>query len=309
MNADWPRRAAEAPYTSFVNVKGQRLWTSIQGKGESVPLLLIMGFGGNLELWRPFRRALGPYETIAFDLPGMGRSPVARRPLRARAVADLVLGLLDELGYDQVDVLGVSMGGGLAQQLAHQAPHRVRKLILCATTVGAGGLPGDPRVLLPLLNPVGAARFISQAMRGFYTAQRSDPELRADLLRFMRTSRPSGYASLAQLYAVTGWTSLPWVRSLHLPTLVMAGDDDHVVPPFNSRLLNRLIKGSRLYTVKGGGHLFLGFQAGEAAGVIREFLTATDVRFDDETKPARARGRRRGLRVMGCGLPNIFKLA
>ncbi len=116
---------------AFVDVAGQRLWTSIRGREESdIPLLLIMGFGGNLTLWDRFRAALGAHETIAFDLPGMGLSSPPRLPLRARGTAKMIVEMLDRLGYGEVDVLGVSLGGGVAQELVHRAPRRVRRLIL-----------------------------------------------------------------------------------------------------------------------------------------------------------------------------------
>ena len=256
----------------YLTVQGQRLWASLQGEGQGHALPLLMGFGGNLELWRPFRRALGTYETIAFDLPGMGKSAVSARVMRAPAVASMILALLDRLGYQTVDVLGVSMGGGLAQQLAHQAPERVRRLILCSTTVGTVVVPGDPRELLRLLRPSGAMRSIESAASAALDDDLvRDPHMKADLAAMM-LKLPGLRTQLAQLYAVSGWTSLPWIRGLHQPTLVMHGDHDRLLPLANGRLLNALIPHSTLHVVKGGGHLFLGFQAEEAARVTRGFL-------------------------------------
>ena len=94
--------------------------------GEGRPLLLIMGVGGNVEMWHPFDRELNDrgIHTISFDAPGTGESGELGRPRRMPWLARMVEHLLDHLGYERVDVLGISWGGGLAQQLAHQAPER-----------------------------------------------------------------------------------------------------------------------------------------------------------------------------------------
>ncbi len=274
-----PASRAQETHETFVSVGGQRLWTSIQGRGASFPLLLIMGFGGNMEMWRPLRRALGPYETIAFDAPGLGRSAPPRRPLRAEGMADLVTGMLDNMGYRQVDVLGVSLGGGVAQQLAHQAPERVRKLILCATSVGRGAVgratideSGGKSPLQTLSRPSSRARIATPAGRAATLGDRSrDPLIQSDLAS-IAAQRPSLLGQAAQLYGVIGWSSKTWVSTLRQPTLVMEGAADRIVAPGNGRLLHSLIPDARYYLVHGGGHLFLGFQAQECALVIRDFL-------------------------------------
>lgn len=260
----------------YIDVNGEHLWVSTQGVGESFPLLLIMGFGGHLGLWRPLRKALGAYETIAFDLPGMGKSAPPHRLMRACASANLIVKLLDKLGYGQVDVLGVSMGGGLAQQLTHQAPERVRRLVLCATAAGIGGtIPGRPRSLLSLVTPhrdggIGAIEKLPPATFGGLSSRK--PEALRETLALLSGGAPSLRGSLSQLYAVSGWTSVPWLRTIKQPTLVMSGDDDRIVPLINGRILRRLIPNSRLHIVRGGGHLFVGDQPEETAAVIRSFL-------------------------------------
>src|SRR5215470_12721397 len=114
-----------------------------------------MGIGGNLEMWAPFQDALDGrlVRTITVDAPGTGGSDPYRCPRRMGGLARTMHRLLDALGHDRVDVLGVSFGGVLAQQLAHQAPDRVRRLVLAATGPGLGGVPGSPRVLLTLATP------------------------------------------------------------------------------------------------------------------------------------------------------------
>jgi len=115
------------------------------GSGR-LPLLLCNGIGAPIEMWSPFRDPLGR-PTIAFDAPGVGESSVPLCPPTIAGVARLVLGVLDHLGVPTVDVLGVSWGGALAQEVAYRGGERVRRLVLCATMAGGAPVPGDPRVL------------------------------------------------------------------------------------------------------------------------------------------------------------------
>jgi poly(3-hydroxyoctanoate) depolymerase len=140
-----------------VSVDGLRIRTSVRGSGR--PLLLMMGIGGNLEMWEPFEQALGDasIQTIAFDAPGTGQSSGWTIPRRMGSIARELEHVLDELGYDQVDLFGVSFGGALAQQFVRQSPQRVRRLILAATLPGVpglGGVLGSPRALIALATPL-----------------------------------------------------------------------------------------------------------------------------------------------------------
>jgi poly(3-hydroxyoctanoate) depolymerase len=270
----------DQPTIRFVEVHDVRLRTSVRGSGP--PLLLITGLGASLELGAPFERELTArgVQAISFDAPGVGQSSAYRRPRRMRGVASTVEGMLAALGYDRVDVLGVSLGGVIAQQLAWQAPQRVRRLVLAATGPGLGGVPGSPRVLLALATP---RRYYQPdyyrrvAGRVYGGAARRDPDalLHGSVARF--TQRPSIWGYLGQLYAIGGWTSLPWLRKLRQPTLVLAGDDDPIVPLVNGQILARLIPDARLRVVRGGGHLFLLERPARIAAVVADFLKAEDV--------------------------------
>ena len=139
----------------MVEVDGQPLRVGIQrGSGASPPLLIFNGVGANLELVEPFVAALQGVEIIIFDVPGVGGSPVPTLPYRFSKLAGLADRLLHKLGYTgEVDVLGVSWGGALAQQFAHLFPGRCRRLVLAATSPGALMVPGKPSVLLKLVSP------------------------------------------------------------------------------------------------------------------------------------------------------------
>jgi len=261
----------------YVDVDGVRLRVAIRGSG--LPLLLLMGIGGNLEMWAPFEEALNPraIQTITVDAPGTGGSGGYRFPRRMPGLASTIERMVEELGYGAVDVLGVSFGGVLAQQLAHQAPHRVRRLVLAATGAGLGGVPASPRVLLALATPRRYTqpdyfRRIAGDIYGGAVRRDPDAALHGSIARFTRPPSSGGY--LAQLYAIAGWSSVPWLRRLPHRTLVLAGDDDPIVPLVNGRMLVRLIPAARLHVVRGGGHLFLLEQPGEMARIVTEFVSS-----------------------------------
>jgi poly(3-hydroxyoctanoate) depolymerase len=258
---------------AFAEAAGLRLRVGRHGAGP--PLLLITGIGAHLDMWAPFARHAGDRELVAFDPPGAGLSQRPRLPLRMGALAEVVRALLDALRLDRVDVLGYSFGGALAQEVARRAPERVRRLVLCATGPGLGGTPPRPVAGLMLATP---ARYYHPRLLELTLphvaggrTQREPGVLAAHAgERLQRPPDPLGYAF--QLYAVSGWSSLPWLGRLRQPTLVIGGDDDPSVPLRNSRMLAARIPDARLHVVKGGGHLFLLDEPESVAGTIRAFL-------------------------------------
>lgn len=240
-------------------------------------LLLISGIGGHLDMWGPLQQSLHGREVVAFDAPGAGASTRPRRPLRMGGLAKIVRDLLDTLGHDEVDVLGVSFGGALAQQLAHDFPERVRRLILCATSAGFVSVPPRPLPALLLMTPARyyhptLFRWMLPRIVGGRTAR--DPEVLAAQCgpRLSHPPDPLGYAF--QLYAVSGWTSAHWLHELTQPTLVIGGEDDRAVPIANARFLARRIPNARLHVVKGGGHVFVIDEPESVVGEIHAFLDA-----------------------------------
>jgi poly(3-hydroxyalkanoate) depolymerase len=244
------------------------------GDPPRCPLLLINGIGASLEVLEPFVAELDPaVEVIRFDVPGVGGSPAPAGPYRLTGLCRLIAGLLTELGYDRVDVLGISWGGGVAQHFAAFQRARCRRLVLVATGTGALMVPGRPSVLAHMVTP---RRYLNrgylQRVAGdlYGGSARADPvSVAATMHDGIRVGPSRGY--LYQLAAAAGWTSVPFLPWLRQPTLILAGDDDPLIPLINARMLHRLIRDSRLH-VYHGGHLALVTEASELAPVVDGFL-------------------------------------
>jgi poly(3-hydroxyalkanoate) depolymerase len=268
---------------STVAIDGTSLRVATVGNGP--PLLLVMGIGGNLDMWRPLARQLPGRRLIAFDAPGTGRSSIGRLR-RMPGLADLTAHLLDELGYETVDALGYSFGGALAQELAHRHPQRVARLILGATMCGVGGIPGRPDVLFHLAHPMRyhSQRYLRWVSPSIYggRARVQGADAASEHMSARLGNPPSVPGYLSQLYAISWWTSLPWLHRLSMPVLILAGDDDPIIPLVNARILAARIPRGELHVVRGGGHLFLLDQSEDVTPVIEAFLDARGQDADED---------------------------
>jgi poly(3-hydroxyalkanoate) depolymerase len=262
-----------------VTVGGQVLRVAVrpgpngEGGGPRPPLLLINGIGASLELLEPFVAEVDPAVTvIRFDPPGVGGSPLSG-PYRFTGLCRLIAGLLTELGHDRADVLGISWGGGVAQHFAMFQRARCRRLALVATATGMLMAPARPSVLRHMVTP---RRYLD---RGYLHRVAGDiygglaridtEEIVAAMHDGNRAGPTRGY--LYQLAASAGWTSVPFLPLLRQPTLILAGNDDPIIPLANARLMHMLIRGSRLHVYQ-DGHLGLVTKAADLAPVVDGFL-------------------------------------
>ncbi|MEO0359501.1 MAG: poly(3-hydroxyalkanoate) depolymerase [Pseudomonadota bacterium] len=269
--------APEGVQTMMIDVEGQPLHVAVKdgpdpATGGPPPLLMFNGIGANLELAWPFLTELKGRRAIIFDVPGVGGSPLPALPYRPRTLARWAKGLCEALGYDAVDVSGVSWGGGVAQQFARQYPKICRKLVLAATSAGFAMVPGKPSVLSKMAS---FRRYTDRDYMRSIAAEIYGGDFRTGD-RFIRDhaarARPqSQQGYLYQIIAMTGWTSAHWLWSLRQPTLVMSGTDDPLIPIANARLLATLIPDAELELVD-NGHLFLVTRPAESAARIEAFL-------------------------------------
>ena len=272
------REAVEAAgvEVGHVHVRGLRLRYA-QSKGFGEPLLFCNGIGANFELLLPFVRAMTGRRVILFDVPGTGGSHASWFWPNFPAYARVAVGILDQLGHQgSFAVAGVSWGGGLAQQIAHDYEARVSRLILMATCAGFLMFPGRPSALVRMLTP---QRYLSRTFMARNAAtiyggeMRGRPDLAIDLASLTRA--PAALTYLQQLAALTQLASPLWLHRIRCPTLVMNGDDDPLMRTVNARILAALLANARLHVVRGGGHLFLALQAEATARVVAGFLDET----------------------------------
>ncbi len=257
----------------MIDIDGQMLRVGIkEGPKGKRPLLMFNGIGANLELAIPFMKELKGRGAIIFDVPGVGGSPMPVLPYRPSTLVRMAKRLCQQLGHDEVDVSGVSWGGGIAQQFAKQYPKMAKKLVLVATSAGWVMVPGNPKVLAKMAN---IKRYTNKGyMRGIaaeiYGGDfRKDPTLINQHAKAMKPSSNAGYA--LQLLAMMGWTSVGWLWRLKQPTLIISGTDDPLISIKNAKLLHKLIPNSKLEVVE-DGHLFMVTKPKMTAKMIGDFL-------------------------------------
>jgi poly(3-hydroxyalkanoate) depolymerase len=259
----------------WVEALGHRVRVRVRkGDGSGTPLVLCNGVGVSLEVFEPFVEALPPgLEVITFDVPGVGGSPLPSVPYTYAGLSILLGRVLDRLGYQNVDILGISWGGGLAQQFAFQNPRRCRRMVLVGSGTGAWMVPARPSVLRLMLTPKrhrdpGYAKAIAAQLYG--GALRDNPELVEEIIhRRTRIGPPRGYA--LQVAALACWSSLPVIRLIRQPTLILAGTDDPLIPLINAKAMRVLLPHARLHTYE-DGHLALFTDAANLAPVVADFL-------------------------------------
>jgi pimeloyl-ACP methyl ester carboxylesterase len=257
---------------STARVGSIELYYEEEGQGE--PLLLIMGLAADSTAWM-FQRPdfAARYRTIVFDNRGVGRSSKPRGPYTIHEMADDAAGLLDVLDVRRAHVVGVSMGGMIAQELALRHPERVRGLVLACTfpepdatterqrrislaqfggrVTADGGIEIDVAALDPLA-------FFQHLLPTVFNQSFIDREL-PNLLQVFGGALQYGFsmeAVLGQVAAVMGHKATDRLHRIAAPTLVITGDADLLISPANSDILARNIPGAKLVKVPGGSHGF-----------------------------------------------------
>jgi 3-oxoadipate enol-lactonase len=249
-----------------------RIAYEVRGSGD--PLLLMHGLGYGRWGWEPVLDAFADeFRTLFYDNRGIGDSDVPPGPYTARQLAEDAVAVLDAEGIERAEVVGTSLGGMAAQELAIGFPERVSRLVLACTT--PGGLSAHPMpqqtvdlmLSAPTLPPdVALRRFVENAL-----APGAPDELveRILTLRFANPFDPKGWH--AQAAAGVTFDALDRLSQIEAPTLVVTGTEDVVVDPRNSELLAERIAGARLERVP-GGHLFFWEDPMRFVAVVREFL-------------------------------------
>jgi pimeloyl-ACP methyl ester carboxylesterase len=244
-----------------------------ESQGEGSPLLLIQGLGYGRWGWEPIVPGLAArHRVVVFDNRGIGESDKPEGPYTAAQMAGDALQVLDEAGIDRAHVLGASLGGMIAQELAVAAPERVDRLILCCTTPGGPTTVPMPEVTMrlfaeaPSLAPeVALRRFIENALG------EDPPAELVDELFARRVANPPDPAGW-QAQAAAGMTFQGVDGEINAPTLILAGTADNVVDYRNAEVLAARLAGARVELLEGAGHLFFWERPDESVRIINEFL-------------------------------------
>jgi 3-oxoadipate enol-lactonase len=241
--------------------------------GAGPPVLLVQGLGYARWGWEPVvGRLEGEFRVVSFDNRGIGESDVPPGPYTAAELAADAVAVLDAAGVARAHVVGASLGGMVAQELALAHPERVDRLVLVCTTPGGAGAFPMPEPTLRLLAEAASLapedalrRFVENAMvaRGWLV-----DELYARRL----ASPPDPVGWQAQAAAGVMFDAFDRIGAIGAPTLVVHGTDDNVVDPRNAELLAARIPGARLELVSGTGHLLFWEQPDRFVELLREFL-------------------------------------
>jgi 3-oxoadipate enol-lactonase len=258
---------------AFVENDGIRIYWDEQGHGE--PVLLIMGLGYPSSLWHRTRPVLSEYfRTVALDNRGVGSSDVPAGPYSISTMASDAAAVLDAAGISSAHIFGVSMGGMIAQEFALQYAARTRSLILGCTSAGGPSAVRAERNVADILMARGMT--LEQAREAIipyiYDAGTPREKIEEDLIVRKRWL-PSLEGYTAQLQGILAWESYSRIAQITVPTLVIHGKSDALVPPANGELIAGRIPGAKLLLLDHASHLFLTDQAQAAHKAILEFLS------------------------------------
>lgn len=261
-------------------VNGINMYYEVMGQGE--PLILIMGLAGTHAGWvfqkRTFSRH---FRVVTFDNRGVGKTDRPRGPYSIRMMAEDTIGLMDHLGIENGHVLGVSMGGYIAQELAINHPKRVKKLVLGCTFARedeTGGHTSEYFKGLGLeegcsddeLRSVAVEKVLRTAFSLSFNSRLYSVFVAPLLGAYARSLATEGVAS--QFEAIVGHDTLDRIGMIQAPTLVITGTHDRHIKPASSEVLANLIPDARLVRVAGGSHSFFVGKRGRFNREVLDFL-------------------------------------
>lgn len=248
-----------------------------QDLGRGDPILMIMGYGGSMDLWSPRLIELlsASHRVILFDNRGMGATTSSDTPYSIRLFAEDTLGLLDALGLKQVTVVGWFMGAEIALEMAISAPQRVSRLILIAGTPGGKEqIPPSDDVMRRFLDESGSSLERGLRLIGLLFPQdwMKEHPFFPSYFPITATMNPPD-RSRRQLQAIKEWDGCgSRLGQIEAPALLITGDEDAIVPPENSERLAAGIRNSRLLRFPRGGHGVMYQFTDKIADAIASFM-------------------------------------
>ena len=251
--------------------------------GAGPHLVLIEGTGYHTWMWyRQLPAFARHFRTLIYDNRGVGRSDAPPGPYTHEQNADDLAGLLDVLGWNHTHVLGVSMGGFIAQEFALKYPQRLDALVLSATGFGGPNMVPVPPEAIKAMMPNPALTPEERIRTGMRIAfsdpnwPEQHPDEFEQIVRWRLEHVPPAEAATAQVMAGLTFNTEDRLREIRAPTLVVAGAADRVVPPRNAELLADRIPNAQLAIIPAAGHLAFIDHADAFNQIVLEFLTRVD---------------------------------
>jgi pimeloyl-ACP methyl ester carboxylesterase len=245
---------------SWTAVGGIKIYWESCGQGE--PLLLISGVNGGTWTWEEFIEAWSPhFRVIVFDNMGAGRSSKPNRPYSIKEMADHAAAVLNAAKEKQANVVGLSMGGMIAQELALRHPSRIHRLVLgCTHCGGSVRIPPSREVIQKFADNAGLSpeEIIDKNLALLVTPQfqRSGADaLKRYRNRQLRAPFQPDYILMRQLKAIAGFYTCKRIGNIQVPTLILTAERDMLVPPENGRILANLIPKATEKSFVNAGHL------------------------------------------------------
>ena len=248
-------------------------------KGEGFPLVIITGLSGNIDWWHPrlIQELSKNFKTVMFDNRGAGRTDMSDRKCTIKLFADDTAGLMDALRISRAHVLGVSMGGMIAQELVLNYPEKVEKLVLYSTSCGgAKSIPPSQEALGTLTADVDrlsreeVAKIIVPLC---FTKDFVDdnPDFMELMTRQILKAPISRRAFIQQLNAIMQFDTYDRLSQIKAPTLVLHGKQDILIPPENGSILAKAISNAKLVNFEKSAHLLVEDMR-EVIHALTEFL-------------------------------------
>jgi len=262
-----------------IRANGIQVSYEIHGAGR--PLLLIAGLGVGKWIWyKQIPTFSLHFQTIVFDNRGIGASEWGDAPATIRTFADDAAALLGALGIERAHILGASLGGFIAQELALTHPEIVERLVLVCTSFGGPHhVAAAPEIMRAFLSPEGLnteERVRAGLPIAFTTRFLAEhPDAIEDLVRRRLAHPVSEQTFLAQIHAAMAFDAESRVSAIRAPTLVITGDEDLLIPPENSRNLAARIPTARLAIIERAGHAVFIEQADVFNRIVVDFLGQT----------------------------------
>jgi pimeloyl-ACP methyl ester carboxylesterase len=261
-----------------VKVNDIRVYYEVHGEG--FPLVMIMGLGANIDWWDPrlTQELSKKFKLVIFDNRGAGRTDISDRQYSIKLFADDTAGLMDALGIPKAHVLGLSMGGMIAQELALNYPEKVEKLVLCSTYCGGTkSVQPAPEVLEMLTadrSVLSPEEIVRMTIPLLFTEDfiKENPDFVELSIQQMLRAPISNEAFTRQLNAIMEFDTYERLPQVKVPTLVLHGKRDILVPPENGRILAKAIPNAKLVYLENSAHGLIE-EMEKMISVVLDFLT------------------------------------